>query len=262
MSVFCVNCGTENKQDYKFCKNCGAELPDLEENYTPPVSASTEADDGGNEKIYGVSKKHLKTFIGENHEKILSRFSGMELADSNVSWCWPAAVLGFFFGFFGISFWLFYRKMYKSALSSVLIGAVFYIVQAFFVYQSFVGLLPRLSELFDPAFFESGNYQLFFQSLENALSTSVIGVNFANIFADIEKTLAVIFGGLFGLNLYKNHAIKEVTDILEEYSSNETLDMQLKKSGGVQGGMAFLGVVIMLIITSVTSTVMLVSFLL
>lgn len=255
MSVFCVNCGTENKEEYKFCKNCGAELPDLSESYTPPVSISAEKVEADEGEIYGISVKHLKTFIGKNHEKILSRFDGMELADSRVSWCWPAAILGFFFGFFGISFWLFYRKMYKPALLSALIGTVFYIAQAFFAYEALKGVIPQLAQFFSPALFESGNYQLFLQSLSNTLTSGVVGVNFANIFADIEKTLAVILGGLFGLNLYKNHVVKKVTDIFTQHAEDETSCIYLKKSGGTHGGMAILGVVIMLVIILAVFTV-------
>ncbi len=262
MSVFCVKCGTENKQEYTFCKNCGAVLPDLQEDYTPPVIIKPKEDATDEEKIFGIAKKHLKKFVGKNHEKILSRFSGLELANSNVSWCWSAAVLGFFFGFFGISFWFFYRKMYKSAFISVLIGTVFYIVQAFFAYQQIEMILPQLAELFKPAVFESGNYELIISSIENSLSVNYGGVNFSNIIADTEKFLGVIFGGLFGLTLYKNHVIRKVADILEEYADADWLFIHLKRKGGVSGGMAFLGVIIMIIITLAVSTAMVIGFLL
>ncbi len=254
MSVFCVSCGTENKQSYKFCKNCGAVLPDLQENYTPPVPIKAQENNAEDEKIFGVTKKHLKRFVGQNSDKILPRFEGMELADSRVSWCWPAAILGLFFGFFGLSFWFFYRKMYKPAIASALIGTMFYIAQAFFAYQQIEMILPQLTALFNPTIFETGNYELIISFIENAVSKATVGVKFANIFSDAEKFLAVILGGLFGLTLYKNHVIRKVTDILEKDAA--WLIVDLKRKGGVSGGMAFLGVMIMIIITCAVSTAM------
>lgn len=262
MSVFCIKCGTENKQEYTFCKNCGAVLPDLQENYTPHGNIKTEEDNTQDEKIFGIAKKHLKRFVDKNNEKILSRFSGLELADSAVSWCWPAAILGFFFGFFGVSFWFFYRKMYKPAVSLVLIGTVFYIAQAFFAYQRIELILPQLSALFNSNIFETGNYKLLISFIENSVSTATVGINFANIFADTEKSLAIIFGGLFGLTLYKNHVIKKVTDILKKRADAEGIFIDLESQGGVNGGMAFLGVIIMIIIALAVSTTMVIGFLL
>lgn len=50
----------------------------------------------------GVSEENLKTFIGNNAEKIIRRGS------RDISWCWP----GFFFSYL----WLAYRKAYGAAL--------------------------------------------------------------------------------------------------------------------------------------------------
>ena len=259
MSVFCVKCGTENNEDYKFCKNCGALLPDLNEGYTPPAAPKSTEE---NERIYGIEKKHLKMFVGQNDDKILSKFRGMELADSKVSWCWPAAILGFFFGFFGISFWLFYRKMYKPAFLSVAIGTLFYIVQAFVSFAPTVELVSHIAELFSPAMYEIENFELFMQSFLDKISTTAIGINFSGIFSDVEKVLAVIFGGLFGLYFYKNHVVEKIIETTEEYSDVEDLDDRLENVGGVSGGMAFLGVVIMLIISSAVSAALIAAVLL
>ena len=64
MSLFCKRCGSENDDDYKFCKICGQSLTETE----PPI------DNTFSEKIYGETKEDIEIFAGKNSHKILSKF--------------------------------------------------------------------------------------------------------------------------------------------------------------------------------------------
>ncbi len=259
MSVFCVNCGTENNEDYKFCKMCGKPLE--------IGSEPKKADESSfvSEEIDGVSKENMSVFVGKNAYKILSKFTGMELASSRVSWCWPVAVLSLFFGFFGTAIWLFYRKMYKYAFISVGIATFLCILKTLLTYETTVATLT--------SFFEMFNYMIEnevtdtsilaneFQMYIDGLLNTVKGMNFAAIISDLETASSVILSGLFGLFLYKDHAVSKIDDITEKYADSPLLKYRFKECGGVSGGMAFLGVVLMLVINGILSSLPMISFL-
>ncbi len=259
MSLFCVNCGTENNEEYKFCKMCGKPLGTVNEPY------KTEKSSFAAEEIDGVSKENISIFVGKNAYKVLSKFSGMELASSRVSWCWPVAILSFFFGFFGTAIWLFYRKMYKYAFISVGIATFLCILKTLLTYESTVETLTELFEMLsymienqvhDTSMF-ANEFQMYIDSLAN----TVAGINYAAIISDLETALSVLLSGIFGFSLYKDHVVSKIDDITEEFADSTLLKHRLKESGGISGGMAFLGVVLMLVINGAVSSVPMIAFL-
>ncbi len=257
MSLFCTRCGSENSDDYRFCKICGQPLTEAEPKNT--------TDSVYDEVIDGVSKEESATFVGKNSYKILSKFSGMELASSRVSWCWPVAVLSFFFGFFGAAIWFFYRKMYKWAFLSVGLATLLCVLRTVFTYEFTVEVLTQMFEMIntvinnpstDPTVLIN-EFELYMESIVN----SAAGVNVSGILSDLETALSVILGGLFGFYLYKNHTVSKIKKISENYSADPSYKIRLRLSGGVSGGMAFLGVVLMLVISGIISSVPIVAFL-
>ncbi len=253
MSVFCVNCGTENKQEFNFCKSCGAKLLKLEEEAIIPVVNVESQED---ENIFGVSRQQLKLYIGKNSTKILSRFEGMEKADSKVSFCVPSAVLGLFFGFFGLSFWFFYRKMNKQGWISVLIGTLFYIAVCIFTYPYIENSFELLLGILTQGFIDAENSQLLVESVMAKLSNLSFGVNYAAIFSDIEKTSAAIIGGLYGLYFYKKNVVKSITEINETCDDAEKANLCIKESGGTSGGRVVLAVLLKAGISVVVSIIL------
>lgn len=253
MNVFCVNCGTENKEEYNFCKSCGAKLLKLDdEPIIPVVNVASQED----ENIFGISRQQLKLYIGKNSEKISSRFEGMEKADSKVSFCAPAAVLGLFFGFFGLSFWFFYRKMNKQGWISALIGTLFYIAVCIFTYPYIENLFELLLGVFNQGFIDGENSQLFVGSVAAKISNLSFGVNYAAIFSDIEKTSAAIIGGLYGLCFYKNHIVKSITEINETCDDAEKINLCIKESGGTSAGRVILAALLKVGISIVVSIIL------
>ncbi len=129
----CPDCGTENEEEYSYCKNCGAKL-EIAENKTEYQYNNTDsgtynpnfADAKSNgffvDTITGIPSDEVCAFVGKKSPDILKKFSKMEVTGSKVSWCWPVAILGLLLGPIGSAIWFFYRKMYKPALILVALG--------------------------------------------------------------------------------------------------------------------------------------------
>lgn len=184
----------------------------------------------------------------------------MELGASRVSWCWPAAILSLFFGFFGTAIWFFYRKLYKPALICVAIGTAFCVANTIFTYDAVVSLLAQSFDALKEILINPENSILELQRILEGVEAISQGVNVAGILSDIENSLSVILGGLFALGIYKNHVSRSIEKISSEYSHDTAFKTRLKYSGGVSGGMAFLGVIIMLILTSVIESIPIIIF--
>lgn len=134
MKNICPVCGTENEEEYLFCKNCGAPLMNETEKHSEHTYDQGTNYAGGYsggfygqmypETMGGVPSTDIVLFVGKQADKICPKFAKMYITDTKTSWCWPVAILSFLFGPFGASFWLFYRKMYKIGAILAAIGTV------------------------------------------------------------------------------------------------------------------------------------------
>ena len=127
---FCPNCGTENEIEYSYCKNCGTALVNektgqeatTQPTNIPPVTeiptTSYTAQNNPNTEYTGcineISQEEMQLFVGKGADRIIPRFIKMDSSNSKVSWCWPAAILGFVLGPIGLSIWYFYRKITRE----------------------------------------------------------------------------------------------------------------------------------------------------
>ncbi len=130
---YCHDCGTKNKQNAAFCKNCGTnidELPSLspaEEVYnevvqplasgtvaetpTEPVTETSTETANSVESDYAESftDEDVNLYLGDGSEKIFKKYK--RFTEGKSAWNWPL----FFYSLLGIPFvWFFYRKMYKA----------------------------------------------------------------------------------------------------------------------------------------------------
>ena len=127
----CSECGTENENDYIYCKNCGALLTAAPKPETVPESTAQETvpktehssfrpapapeaaapafkpvppvynTENGNTGYTqsgapapdGIPQEEIALFIGKKSVVIKPKFIKMEITNSKTSWCWPAALL-------------------------------------------------------------------------------------------------------------------------------------------------------------------------
>lgn len=279
----CSECGVANESDYIYCKNCGAPLtktepqsetefigndPQTEQktgnknqtdtgSYTPPYG---EPNFGGTQyspyntyssyAIDGVPADDVAFFVGKKSVQIMPKFMKMEITHSKVSWCWPAAILGFLFGPFGAALWFFYRKMFKIALILLAAGTVLSFTTAALTYdtnsQSISSIFEAIAE---------GDEDAFLSAVENIGGEKNALDLIASGLEDITLLATGILGGLFGYYAYKNHCVKSIKGFLQNGIDQRYYRMGLASLGGVSGGMLAVGIVSMVVIQNIASTI-------
>lgn len=261
----CTECGTENEGQYQYCKNCGAPIKSekAEDNkqsyqytesvpYSEPQGYSTYT--GGAESaqsgfasggIDGIPEEEISIFIGKKAHDIMPKFSKMELAHTKVSWCWPAAVLGFLLGPLGAALWFFYRKMYKPAMILSVIGAVVTLVTSVMT----IGTASVDFEAFFNAF-ASGDYDSALGSIDT--STSILSM-LAELIGNAASIGSCILCGLFGYHFYKEHCINKIHAFRTVQADQRYYRLGLASVGGVSGGMLAVGIIIMLCVNYAAS---------
>lgn len=286
---FCSECGTENENEYVYCKNCGAPLvktqpqtePEFigkegnnttdaqggfgayaEQNnpaggYTPPYGAPNH---GGTQysphntytsyAIDGIPAEDVAFFVGKKSAEIMPKFMKMELTHSKVSWCWPAAILGFIFGPLGAALWFFYRKMYKIALIMLAAGIVLTFTNAALTYdtnsKSISGIFESITE---------GDAEALLDAFENAGSNKTARDLLASGLDELASLAACVLSGLFGFYAYKNHCVKSIKGFLQNGIDQRYYRMGLASLGGVSGGMLAVGIITMIVVQNIASTV-------
>ncbi|MBQ7289114.1 MAG: hypothetical protein IJW78_05255 [Clostridia bacterium] len=114
----CTACGTENREDFQFCKNCGAKLPEAAPAPAPaPVAPPFYAPDAPTEEPSELDK--LSAFIGTNGYERAQKMLSMRARAKKASWNWPVFLFGFFLGLPFV--WFYYRKMYKQGTAVLLV---------------------------------------------------------------------------------------------------------------------------------------------
>ncbi len=243
---FCPNCGTENESEYSYCKNCGTALANEKaEQSTPPqqtnISPENEiptpaytAQTNQNTEYTGcineISQEEMHLFVGKGADHILPRFIKMDSSNSKVSWCWPAAILGFVLGPIGLSIWYFYRKMYKPAWLLTIAAAIYAI------FDSIATL--RFENVFDS-----------FESILNGENIVEFLPDYLLFYAYSMLDMAIcagfaVLGGLFSYYLYKNHCISKIREFKSTYSNAGLYKFGLATIGGTSGGMLAAGIAI------------------
>lgn len=254
---FCSECGTENEKDYAYCKNCGALLnrpqpeaaPEAEpvtpaspvpevtgagNGFTPPDTAPGVSPDG-------IPQEEIALFVGKKSVAIMPKLIRMEITGSKTSWCWPPAILGFFFGPMGAALWFFYRKMYKKAALLAGIGAIITLITSLMTIGS-------ASVDYDSVFeaFLSGDTQSFADALSSIGTTAGVLDILAEVINNLADLLTCIFTGLFGYYAYKEHCVHTIRAYRQSIGDSRYYTMGLAAIGGVSGGMLAVGIVCMI----------------
>lgn len=259
MNNICSHCGTENEEKYQYCKNCGMPLrteSSEKTNKDYQTFENSQKPDSNNmfyntpkgftvDNIEGIPQEEMSLFIGKKAYEILPKFFKMEVTQSKVSWCWPAAILGLLFGPMGTAIWFFYRKMYKPAVILSVIGTVL----AFVISLLTVGSSEINFEVFLNSF-ANGDYNAALDSVKNTetLLTMITGaVN------DIISLLTFLFSGLYGYHFYKRHCISKIQNFKMYHADQRYYRLGLASIGGVSGGMVAVGILIIVCVTNATT---------
>ncbi len=259
MNKICSRCGTHNEERYNYCKNCGNPLnaqtgPNNQEyeNYNPKSDFIPIIDE-----IDGVQMGEMATFVGKNSFKIIGKFSRMQITNSKISWCWPVAILGFFFGFFGASIWFFYRKIYKPAIFLFAAGFLLMVTRTIITFGVTQNLLAELSA----ALSEAVNGSIDLGSYLNILEFQILNLTqsayykISNALIDAENYISAIVLGLYSMQLYKRHAVKKITAYRSLNGDSAYYTYGLNSMGSTSGGIAALAVVAFVVLQNMVTSV-------
>ena len=208
--------------------------------YTPDSNPITD----------GIPQEELALFIGKKSAVIMPKFIKMEITNSKVSWCWPAAVLGFLFGPMGAALWFFYRKMYKTGALLAAVGALVNIIVAALTFNSTsvdYTLLYR-SIL-------SGDLQSMLNAFSSLGSTSTLLDVIGDVISSAADLVTCILTGLYGYYLYKEHCIKTINNFRMNISDRRYYTMGLASIGGVSGGMLAVGIICIIVVSNLITAV-------
>lgn len=251
----CPECGTENEAEYKYCKNCGTalyadikqkteDIPTSQANVTENTDNSVPQGESG---VYiaspdtnyacmdGIPHEDIKMFIGKKSNEIMPKFINMEITGSKTSWCWPVAILGFFFGPMGAAIWFFYRKMYKLAFIFTAIGATLSLITALLTLNTTNAYTDAILSAFT-----SGNISDLMPPIENIAPTILDTI--ASAIENISTVVTAVFAGIFGHYWYKNHCISKIKGFRNMNPDNNYYRLGLMSLGGTSGGMLALGI--------------------
>lgn len=282
----CSDCGTENEKEYIYCKNCGAPLTSVKKEEAPPSAptggfapehnnAAPEYTDytshtqqseytynpqsGVNYTPYGaytgygidgIPAEDITFFVGKKSAEIMPKFMKMEITRSKTSWCWPAAILGFIFGPMGAALWFLYRKMYKTAIILLAVGAILTFTTAAMTYDT---NSEDISSVFDAI--TSGDLEAFSDAINGIGETQTALDIAAGAVEDIANLATCIITGIFGFYAYKEHCVKTIRNFRQSIVDQRYYRMGLASLGGVSGGMLAVGIICMIVVTNAASAV-------
>lgn len=116
--MFCTKCGTKHDLDVNYCYSCGAPVKhELNEK-----EAGLERKDTGS--LDEISREELALFIGEKSNWYFAKWGNAENPAKKRSWNTV--------GFFLPTFWLGYRKMYKTVAFIMAASCLLPVIDAFF----------------------------------------------------------------------------------------------------------------------------------
>lgn len=265
-TIKCIRCGSENRDDYKFCMNCGAVLPEKNSpEFNENTNAVKETFSGDSVMDFdGVSACEMTAYVNTNANKILPKFYTMEKFRQKVSFCFPVFFLGLLFGFFGISMWCFYRKIKKLGFISLILGLAMVLGDLVINFNATSLLIGGFASLFkDLLANDSGMSQALTQAaMDNLLvqydSSYIRLFSFINQY--IGGFICPVLMGMFGYHLYKTKAIKEIKE-LKGSCPEEMLNHEISQKGGTSKALLLIPIAVYLLTILLTFVVFLISFL-
>ena len=177
----------------------------------------------------------------------MPKFTSMEFSGSKVSWCWPAALLGFFFGPMGAAIWFLYRKMYKIGALLLVLGAA---LTFFLAALSYNPSAVETDDLFDA--FTSGDVDLLDDLL---IGEETVLSRVADLIDMATGVACCILSGIFGFYAYKEHCVKAIRNYRMTGIDPRYYRIGLASVGGVSGGMVAVGIVCIIVASNISTLI-------
>lgn len=254
--TICHECGTENEQEYLFCKNCGADLKKSEEydnfNGNDHTDNNIIVD-----SIDGIPMEQIGLYVGKKWGYYCKKFSKMQITMSKTSWNWPAAVLGLVFGPFGSALWCFYRKMYKVAFILVAIGVLFAGITSALTYD---GVTAALEGIINASKLTSLEQTL--EAIENIASAGSAGATAAEYINEFVSAVTAIVMGMFANWFYRSSCVDRIKKYQQSGLDQRYYKLGLSAVGGTSGGMLAVGILIKIAVENLLSGAVLLIYLL
>lgn len=197
--------------------------------------------------IEGIPAEDIAFFVGKKAGDILPKFTSMEFSGSKVSWCWPAALLGFFFGPMGAAIWFLYRKMYKIGALLLVLGAA---LTFFLAALSYNPSAVETDDLFDA--FTSGDVDLLDDLL---IGEETVLSRVADLIDMATGVACCILSGIFGFYAYKEHCVKAIRNYRMTGIDPRYYRIGLASVGGVSGGMVAVGIVCIIVASNISTLI-------
>lgn len=159
----CSACNTENREDFQFCINCGARLPEavnpqpetnapVQETQAEAVPAAPKQEKSAT-PFYAPAQNTenpseldtLAAFIGTNGYENAQKMLNMKMRFKKASWNWPVFLFGLFLGLPFV--WFFYRKMYKQGVAVLLVTLAILLGSSFCIYGFLSPIFDAVSTL-------------------------------------------------------------------------------------------------------------------
>lgn len=197
--------------------------------------------------IDGIPAEDIAFFVGKKAGDILPKFTSIEFSGSKVSWCWPAALLGFFFGPMGAAIWFLYRKMYKIGALLLVLGAA---LTFFLAALSYNPSAVETDDLFDA--FTSGDVDLLDDLL---IGEETVLSRVADLIDMATGVACCILSGIFGFYAYKEHCVKAIRNYRMTGIDPRYYRIGLASVGGVSGGMVAVGIVCIIVASNISTLI-------
>lgn len=199
--------------------------------------------------IGGIPADEVAVFVGKKASEIMPKFIKSELSGSRTSWCWPAAILGFFFGPMGAALWFLYRKMYKIGALLLVIGAALTFFTAALSYNPSAADSQSILD----AIMEGDSDRLLDELWSSAPQT--VFTQIANLIDGAASLAVCILTGLFGFNAYKEHCVQSIRNFRSTRIDPRYYRIGLASLGGVSGGMIAVGIISIIVAGNVASVI-------
>lgn len=275
--IVCNECGTQNEPHYEFCKNCGNPLKSGEVLMSEPA-VNVEGNNPQNTNAYspytqeetidGISITEMAAYVGKKSYSIIPKFLNMERKRSRISWCWPVAILAWFFGPLGAAIWFFYRKLYKAAWLSVLAGLVIISSVFFLMFKDFpinMGEFIKDIEYIVTNYDEDEASDILDEKMKefeekveeytDKIEEFDENHSYINTIYQLLSYATVIICGLFAYDIYKRKAVSDIKKYRNTNVDPRYYQMGLMSIGGTSGGMLALGILLLNVIPIVIAVV-------